>query len=714
MRSLGATIVRAVATKTPDTPVPFARDGLYSGRLFGGAARDRDALMRTIESNGTLFSIVNRTSTAVASVNWRLYRKTPNPQTTTERVEVQSHAMLDLLDAPNAFMSGAMLFEATQQHVDLCGEGYWIISRASGFNLPLELWPVMPSRMDPVPSSTKFLAGWIYTGPNGEQIPLENNEVIQFKMPHPRDPYRGLGPVQAMLTELDAYRYSVEWNRNFFVNSAQPGGIIQVDKRLGDDEWTELVDRWNEQHKGVQRAHRVAVIEQGEWITNQISMVDMQFAELHTQSRDDLFVAFGISGSVMGVTEDVNRANAEAGKAMFAELLTCPRADRFRGQINAHLLPMYGVGSDRLELDYDSPVPADVELDNATRTSKANAASVLVAAGWAPDDVLEAVELPPMEFVGPPAAAAQLAAAQATAEAAKAAAQQAPDAPEPAVDEDDEGDGEQAPATTPKAIALPRAATDVPKPDLTAVDEHWQAATAQVASDYQAQIAPVQRQQLLDQIVAHVDAAELAALGTLAVDTAAAKALLLAAMLTFADRAAQQASAEAMAQGATVTPVPATSAELDAIAAVATSLLGSDLATTAGRAAIRMATPGASGIQVADKVRPILAEQSDASVTAQLAGAMSAAQNKSRINTFTGDGAPRAELVATEVLDKNTCGPCSEEDGHSFGSTDDPDTVLAAHSEYPAGGYVGCQGWTRCRGTVTAIYPESGAKEGTA
>lgn len=406
MRSLVGTLVNAIA-KPSNTPVPFSRDGVGAARLFGGGARDRDTQMRAIESNGTLWQIVHRTSTSLASVKFHLYRQTPDVEVTTDRVEVFRHPALDLMRRPNKFMSGYRLKETVQQHLDLTGEGYIVAAKVG--RLPIELWPVMPTRIEPVPSSTKFLAGWIYTGPNGEQIPLECDEVIQIKMPHPRDPYRGLGPVQSMLTNLDAAKYSVEWNRNFFLNSAQPGGIIQVDKRLDDEEWRELVYRWNEQHKGVSRSHRVAVVEQGEWITNAQTMVDMQFAELQTQSRDRLLESFGIAGSMIGVVEDVNRANAEAGKAMFAEYLTVPRADRWRDEVYAGVLDMYtplGTG-DGVEFDYDSPVPADLVLENQTRDSQTKGALALVQGGWEPDDALDAVGLPAMRHTGVVPALAQ-------------------------------------------------------------------------------------------------------------------------------------------------------------------------------------------------------------------------------------------------------------------------------------------------------------------
>jgi phage portal protein BeeE len=70
------------------------------------------------------------------------------------------------------------------------------------------------------------------------------------------DPYRGLSPVLSILPDLDTSRYAAEWSRAFFINSAQPGGIIEVPQPLSDPDFDQLRDRWNEQHKGVGNAHR--------------------------------------------------------------------------------------------------------------------------------------------------------------------------------------------------------------------------------------------------------------------------------------------------------------------------------------------------------------------------------------------------------------------------------------------------------------------------
>lgn len=386
--------------KAPVVYAPGARGGgrspLALPRLAGAEQQ-----MRAMGSVGTLFSIVNRTSNATAAVEWKLWTKAKSGKK-EDRVEVTSHAALDLWNKPNPFMPRQEFVESGQQHVDLTGEGWLVVSRMPGFDIPLELWPVRPDRMQPVPDAENFLAGYVYTGPDGERVPLELNQVIQLRMPNPLDPYRGMGPVQTLLSDLDATRYSAEWNANFFKNSAEPGGIIEVEDTLDDEEFNEMRDRWNEQHRGVANAHRVAILERGKWVDRKFSQRDMQFAELRGVSREIIREAFGISGFELGLVDDVNRATAEASATLFAEQLTVPRLERWKAALNNDLLPMFGKGTeDRLEFDYVSPVPADRAADDRERESKAKAARDLIEAGGYFPEVLAALGLPEIAFGQP-------------------------------------------------------------------------------------------------------------------------------------------------------------------------------------------------------------------------------------------------------------------------------------------------------------------------
>jgi HK97 family phage portal protein len=405
-------LISAIASSNrglPPVPYVSQRTGGVTSAFMG--RNDAEAQLKAFGSVGTLFSIVSRISTAVSTSQWGLYRKNedrrrvtakPGEETEDTRVEVTRHAALDLWTTPNPFYTQGEFGETFQQHLDLTGEAIWIIKKMGG--LPVGLWPVRPDRMEPIPHPTKYLAGWIYKGPDGEKIPLGVDEVIQIRMPNPLDPYRGLGPVQALMVDLDSARYSSEWNRNFFINSAEPGGIIEVDRSLDDTEFAEMTARWREQHQGVAQAHRVAVIEQGRWVDRRYTMRDMQFAELRELASETIREAYGFPKSMLGSVQDVNKANALAGEIVFARWLVVPRLERIKWSLNSRYLPMFGPTGQGVEFDYVDPSlkVRDPDADNAELATKALAAQQLVSAGYDPADVLMAVCLPPMKFKEPP------------------------------------------------------------------------------------------------------------------------------------------------------------------------------------------------------------------------------------------------------------------------------------------------------------------------
>jgi HK97 family phage portal protein len=394
--------VKSVKSLTNNAPVPYS--SARSGSLFstGDAVTSvADQAYQAYGSVGTLFAIVSQTGNAVASAEWHLYRRT-SQRDKKRRKEVTSHAFLTVWNRPNPFYTGRLFRETVQQHLDLVGEGVIILNMVG--SLVVEMWPVRPDRITPVKHPTKFLVGYVYHGPDGEEVPLEVNQVVHIKMPNPGDPYRGMGPVQTVLADMDAYRYSAQWNRNFFINGARPGGVIEVDYRMSEEEWKQFNMRWREQHQGVAAAHRVAVLENAKWKDTNFSMADMQFAELRDQPREIIREAFAFPKPMLGTVDDVNRANAEAGKTIMAENITEPRLARWKDVINYFLLPRF-VNGTALEFDYDDPRPVDRELANAERDSQAKSTQLLTLAGYHPDDVTEAMGLPQMRWVGIPAKA---------------------------------------------------------------------------------------------------------------------------------------------------------------------------------------------------------------------------------------------------------------------------------------------------------------------
>ena len=403
-------VAAAFLNRSPVPQAPKTGGREVFNVLTGRGSSTESKMKRGMEQYGEVssaFGIISRISESTAQQRWHLYRKQTDGRRIYREVETRTevfrHAALDLWANPNPLMDTIEFVETVTQHYDTAGE-WWAVAyfgptRAAG---PLEIWPMRPDRVRIVINDRGVLTGYVYVGPDGELVPLDKDDVIHVKRSNPLDIYRGLSPMQALAVKLDANKLASEYNRNFFLNSAEPGGIIEIEDRLDDDEFRELVHRWREQHQGVANAHRVAVLEQGKWVERRYSMRDMAFPELAEISREDIREAFGYPKGMTGATDDVNKSTADASERMFGRFILRPRLIKFRSALNNQLLPMFGPTTTRnLEFDFDDPVPEDREADSKDRITKAQAVKLLVEAGFDAADVLETVGLPEMDWEKP-------------------------------------------------------------------------------------------------------------------------------------------------------------------------------------------------------------------------------------------------------------------------------------------------------------------------
>jgi len=666
-------------------PVPLATRRSSGGAMLsaGGTAGGFEAQLRSYTSNGTVNGIVSRTSTAVSQSQWHLYRKAKSGKP-EDREEITSHAALDLWNKPNPFMPQQEFLEVVQQHIDLAGESPWVIAydkRAK--NLPLELWPVRPDRMEPDPDPDKFLLGWNYRSPeNGQLIGLGLREVIHLRTPNPLDPYRGCSPIATLLTTLGRTKAAQEWNKNFFVNSARPGGIIQVPNRLNDDEFDELRMRWNEQHRGVGNAHKVAVLEHGEWKELGFSIKDLQVTELRESDRDEILEAYGFPRSMLGIDESANKAVAATAEYIFAKWLTVPRLQRIRGALNHDLLPLYGETARDLEFDFDSPVPQDEAAENDARDSKVNAYKVLVVdCGVDPKDAAEVVGLPVMEIR----------------ERVEAPAREKTT---PAEKVDD--------AQWSRIVAnlVRNAAEDeAPEVDLSAVEEAWTAALVALLAQWTSVVADWITQ-LLAQIRGVFESGTRSGLADLSVSTATATGVLQDALLRLGETSARQVVREAAEQDVDLSAVYPSRDDYADDASLTVDLLARGLETSAAREAQRLAGPEPDVTAVVDGVREHLEALTDAEPRRVLGGALHGATNAARAATLA--AGPLGAIYASEMNDHNRCKPCADIDGRWICNTDD---LTALYKLYPLTGYVDCLGGVRCRGTFHGVWRPQTGKE---
>ncbi len=311
---------------------------------------------------GYAYTAISAIAQEVASIELRLF-SVKFSKKGREIEEVPEHPALSLLRFVNPLSTFPDLVEATQVYLELTGEAYWVVLK-DGKN-PKEIWPLRPDWISIVPSKTEVIDHYLYK-PGGsaspkEAIKIPKENMIPFKYFNPLNPYRGKGSVQAAAMPLDTHTFAQEYNRNFFFNSAIPSLVFTTEKRLNEKVIKRFMNQWQANFGGRTKSNKIAFLGNG-FKVSPISQgaKDMDFKEQQRVMRDDILAVFRVPKTILGLTDDVNRSNADATTLAFMERVVTPRDRKFVGTLNEFLLPMYD--DDSLFFDFVDPSPVDVEL----------------------------------------------------------------------------------------------------------------------------------------------------------------------------------------------------------------------------------------------------------------------------------------------------------------------------------------------------------------
>lgn len=255
--------------------------------------------------------------------------------------------------------------------------------------------------------------------------------------------------------------------------------------------------------------------------------------------------------------------------------------------------------------------------------------------------------------------------------------------------------------------------------DFASVHAEWEAATAGAVRALRSTTA-AWRLDLREQITKHLAADDAELLPDLALSTLDATATLRDLMEEFALKAGRACQREAERQGVTVPdwslpedgdgPDVLTAGIggrrlLSSVAQLTSDLAASSLVQAAKRKLSGLLRSSAPAATVAAEVDRELAAMDDSGVRASVGSAMTAAQNAGRSAVMEA-APPASSYVASEILDRRTCGPCKAIDGRTFTTLD------GAVAEYPVMGYRDCTGaryGNACRGFIVAVWQTTGS-----
>jgi len=131
-------------------------------------------------------------------------------------------------------------------------------------------------------------------------------------------------------------------------------------------------EQWKQLYSGPENAGKIAILSKGlKYNKIQLTAQELSYIQSKNINRDSILGIFRVPKSILGIVEDVNRANAEASEYTFNLHTIKPKLIRSQEKINEKIMPLYKQAAGvKLFVEYSDPVPANRDLENTERITR--------------------------------------------------------------------------------------------------------------------------------------------------------------------------------------------------------------------------------------------------------------------------------------------------------------------------------------------------------
>ena len=276
---------------------------------------------------------------AVASVDFNLYKII---NTKGEYELVPTSELINLLYRPNPLQTKSEFWKLIIINYKLSGEAFIRIIKEEGKNKPAMLISLNPKDVE-VRLTEQGEIKYKLSKPNGLQEELSSEDIVYFKNPNPNSQLRGFSILRPLYARIEAEIKATEYQANLFGKNGNPDGILNVKGGSDADMLGKIKQAFYNSFRGKNESNRVAVIGGDVTYTPlQTGNNTLDFIASKNNVRDEVFMALGVPKSLV-TSDDVNRANSEAGLQQFMQFTISPMFKMILEVLNERfVIPNYG------------------------------------------------------------------------------------------------------------------------------------------------------------------------------------------------------------------------------------------------------------------------------------------------------------------------------------------------------------------------------------
>lgn len=291
------------------------------------------AVRAIMDSAGNSRPNIDYVSAANKGVRNKVWWKSANRILPSDKVEPteEDHPIRALFNRPNQMDSYFDFASELAMFIKLTGNGFiWMVPNQMGY--PCELWVIPSHWMWIIPGKDRYvdwyeLRPWTsYTGAPSLRIPPR--DVIHIRCKSPITKIDGFATTKALDQVIDVYDSMLTRQWADFKNGVVSSMVVKLGPQYGDPtdgEMERIYEKFFWRFQGELMAGLPMLVPPGSDVTNlTFSPKEMLYNDSDDKVRDKILAGYGVPKSVVGLFDEIPRANVDGALVAFGHFTMNP------------------------------------------------------------------------------------------------------------------------------------------------------------------------------------------------------------------------------------------------------------------------------------------------------------------------------------------------------------------------------------------------------